>query len=61
MESPNLGASHEQSHDNHVSTRTVIKEFAKFAVKEVIFSSKLGQLVNIGYRIASKKNVEPLS
>ena len=56
-----MGASHEQSHDNHVSTRTVIKEFAKFAVKEVIFSSKLGQLVNIGYRIASKKNVEPLS
>ena len=50
MESPNLGACHEQSHDNHISIRTVTTEFAKLAVKEVIFSL----LYPIGrYRIAN--------
>ena len=36
-------AGHEQSHDNHASTRTVTTKFAKFAFEEVIFSSKSRQ------------------
>ena len=50
MKSSNLGVDHEQSHDNHTSIRTVTAEFAKFAIKEVIFLSKspIGR-----YRIAN--------
>ena len=43
VESPNLGACHEHSHDNHASMRTVITEFGKIGVKEVIFSFKSPQ------------------
>ena len=48
MELPNLGAGHKQSHDIHVSIRNVTTELAKFAVREVKFTSKLYQLVDIG-------------